>query len=653
MPSAKFLVILSEVRSFRVANDLTQSKDLAFPNLSKTLATLTPVKIKYYALIMDSAYIRNFAIIAHIDHGKSTLADRLLEMTGSLSAREMQAQVLDSMDLERERGITIKAHAVRMMYEAHDGKTYQLNLIDTPGHVDFSYEVSRSLASCEGALLVVDASQGVEAQTLANSYLAINHGLEIIPVINKIDLPSADIPRTKEMIEGAVGLDASDAIPISAKTGQGVQDVLEAIVKKIPPPKGNPENKLQALIFDSWFDPYRGVIVLTRIFEGRICKDQKIRLMSNGSVFDIETLGTLTPKPVAVDELSAGEVGFLSATIKNVADTKIGDTITDPANPALEPLPGFEEIKPMVFAGIYTVDAHEHTQLREALEKLRLNDSSFFFEPESSVALGFGFRCGFLGLLHMEIIQERLEREFGLDLITTAPSVRYDITKTDGEVIEVDNPSRWPNPSEIAKVDEPVILATILTNEEYVGGILKLVEEKRGKQKSFEYVSASRVMLQYELPLNEIVLDFYDKLKSVSRGYASLDYHLAGHWESPMVKLDILVAGDPVDALSIIVHRDFAYERGKALVSKMRTLIPRQMFEVAIQASIGAKIIARETVAAIRKNVLAKCYGGDITRKRKLLEKQKEGKKRMKRIGRVDIPQEAFLAVLKVGEDSE
>ncbi len=602
---------------------------------------------------MDSSHIRNFAIIAHIDHGKSTLADRLLELTGSLAMREMQAQVLDSMDLERERGITIKAHAVRMIYKANDGETYQLNLIDTPGHVDFSYEVSRSLASCEGALLVVDASQGVEAQTLANSYLAINHGLEIIPVINKIDLPSADIGRTKEMIESAVGLDAADAVLISAKTGQGVPDVLEAIVKKIPQPKGNPENKLQALIFDSWFDPYRGVIVLTRVFEGRIRKDQKIRLMSNGAVFDIETLGTLTPKPIAVDELSAGEVGFLSATIKNVADTKIGDTITDPANPALEPLPGFEEIKPMVFAGIYTVDAHEHTQLREALEKLRLNDSSFFFEPESSVALGFGFRCGFLGLLHMEIIQERLEREFGLDLITTAPSVRYDITKTDGEVIEVDNPSRWPNPSEIAKINEPVIMATILTNEEYVGGILALVEEKRGKQKSFEYVSASRVMLQYELPLNEIVLDFYDRLKSVSRGYASLDYHLAGHWESPMVKLDILVAGDPVDALSIIVHRDFAYERGKALVSKMRELIPRQMFEVAIQASIGAKIIARETVHAIRKNVLAKCYGGDISRKRKLLEKQKEGKKRMKRIGRVDIPQEAFLAVLKVGESSE
>src|SRR5215813_7572843 len=602
---------------------------------------------------MDRSHIRNFAIIAHIDHGKSTLSDRLLELTGALSQREMQEQVLDAMDLERERGITIKAHAVRMMYTAHDGEVYQLNLIDTPGHVDFSYEVSRSLASCEGALLVVDASQGVEAQTLANSYLAINHGLEIIPVINKIDLPSADIPRTKEMIEGAVGLDASDALLISAKTGEGVPDVLEAVVKKIPPPKGNSERHLQALIFDSWFDPYRGVIVLVRVFEGRLHKGQKIRLWSNGRIFDVETLGVLTPKPVEVDELHAGEVGFLIANIKNVADTKIGDTITDDTAPALEPLPGFEDIKPMVFAGLYTVDAHEHTQLREALEKLRLNDSSFFFEPESSAALGFGFRCGFLGLLHMEIIQERLEREFGLDLITTAPGVRYKITKSDGEHVEVDNPSRWPNPSEIAKVEEPIILATILTNEEYVGGILKLVEEKRGRQKTFEYVSSARVMLQYELPLNEIVLDFYDRLKSVSRGYASLDYHLAGYWDSPMVKLDILVAGDPVDALSIIVHRDFAYERGKALVSKMRELIPRQMFEVPIQASIGAKIIARETVHAMRKNVLAKCYGGDITRKRKLLEKQKEGKKRMKRIGRVDIPQEAFLAVLKVGESSD
>src|SRR5689334_10775082 len=602
---------------------------------------------------MDSSRIRNFAIIAHIDHGKSTLADRLLELTGSLTAREMQAQVLDSMDLERERGITIKAHAVRMMYNAQDGETYQLNLIDTPGHVDFSYEVSRSLAACEGALLVVDASQGVEAQTLANAYLAINNRLEIIPVINKIDLPSADIPRVKEMIEQAVGLDASDALLVSAKTGLGVPEVLEAIVKRLPPPKGNPDHHLQALIFDSWFDPYRGVIVLTRVFEGTMRTGMKIRLWSNGKVFDVETLGVLTPKPVEIDEVVAGEVGFLICNIKNVADSKIGDTITDDERPAIEALPGFQEIKPMVFAGLYSVEAHEHTLLREALEKLRLNDSSFFFEPESSAALGFGFRCGFLGLLHMEIIQERLEREFNLDLITTAPGVRYRIKKTDGSEIEVDNPSKWPSTSEIETIHEPVIMATILTAEEYVGAILKLVEEKRGKQKGFEYVSSGRVMLTYELPLNEIVLDFYDRLKSVSRGYASLDYHMAGYWESPMVKLEILVAGEPVDALSIIVHRDFAYERGKALVSKMRELIPRQMFEVPIQASIGAKIVARETVHAMRKNVLAKCYGGDISRKRKLLEKQKEGKKRMKRIGRVDIPQEAFLAVLKVGESSD
>ncbi len=599
---------------------------------------------------MDRQYIRNFAIIAHIDHGKSTLSDRLLELTGALTAREMQEQVLDAMDLERERGITIKAHAVRMMYKAKDGQEYQLNLIDTPGHVDFSYEVSRSLASCEGALLVVDASQGVEAQTLANAYLAIHNGLEIIPVINKIDLPSADIPRAKEMIEHAVGLDASDALLVSAKTGQGVPDVLEAIVKRLPAPKAPADAPLQGLIFDSWFDPYRGVIVLTRIVAGTLRKGMKIRLWSNGRVFDVEQLGVLTPKPVEIDQLEAGEVGFLMANIKNVADTKIGDTITDDARPAIEALPGFEELKPMVFAGLYTVDAHEHTLLREALEKLRLNDSSFFFEPESSAALGFGFRCGFLGLLHMEIIQERLEREFNLDLITTAPGVRYRITKTDGSIVEVDNPSKWISQSEIAKVEEPVITAMIMTNEEYVGGILKLVEEKRGKQKNFEYVSANRVMLTYELPLNEIVLDFYDRLKSVSRGYASLDYQLSGTWESPMVKIDILVSGDPVDALSVIVHRDNAYERGRALAAKMKELIPRQMFEVAIQAAIGGKVIARETVPAMRKNVLAKCYGGDITRKRKLLEKQKEGKKRMKRIGRVDIPQEAFLAVLKVGE---
>jgi len=600
---------------------------------------------------MDRQFIRNFAIIAHIDHGKSTLADRLLELTGALSAREMQAQVLDAMDLERERGITIKAHAVRMKYVSRSGQEYQLNLIDTPGHVDFSYEVSRSLASCEGALLLVDASQGVEAQTLANAYLAINHGLEIIPVINKIDLPSADIPRVKEMIEQAIGLDASNALLVSAKTGDGVPEVLEAIVQRIPPPKGMPRTHLQALIFDSWFDPYRGVIVLARIFQGTLKTGDRIRLWSNGKTFTIEALGVLTPKPVAVDELVAGEVGFLIANLKNVGDTKIGDTITHEDRPAIDALPGFEEIKPMVFAGLYTVDAHEHTALREALEKLRLNDSSFFFEPESSAALGFGFRCGFLGLLHMEIIQERLEREHNLDLITTAPGVRFKVTKTDGSVLEVDNPSRWPNPTEIEKVEEPVILATILTTEEFVGNILKLVEEKRGKQKAFEYVTANRVMLTYELPLVEIVLDFYDRLKSVSKGYASLDYHLSGYWESPMVKLDILVGGEPVDALSLIVHRDFAYERGRALAAKMKELIPRQMFEVAIQAAIGAKIIARETVGAIRKNVLAKCYGGDITRKRKLLEKQKEGKKRMKRIGKVDIPQEAFLAVLRVGEE--
>jgi len=601
---------------------------------------------------MDNKHIRNFAIIAHIDHGKSTLSDRLLELTGSLTAREMQAQVLDVMDLERERGITIKAHSVRMMYPAKDGQTYQMNLIDTPGHVDFSYEVSRALASCEGTLLVVDASQGVEAQTLANAYLAISHGLEVIPVINKIDLPSADVLRTQEMIEQAVGIDATDAIPVSAKTGLGVPDILEAIVKRLPPPKGDADAPLQALIFDSWFDAYRGVIVLARIVHGRLRKGMRIRLMSNGKTFDVDSLGVLTPKPVEIDELSAGEVGFFIATIKNVGDTKIGDTVTEDARPAAAALPGFEELKSMVFAGLYTVDSHEHTLLRDALEKLRLNDSSFFFEPESSAALGFGFRCGFLGLLHMEIIQERLEREFDLDLITTAPGVRYKIALTSGSIVEVDNPSRWPDPSEIERVEEPVITAMILTNEEYVGGILKLVEEKRGRQKNFEYVTPTRVMITYELPLNEIVLDFYDRLKSVSRGYASLDYHLSGTWDSPMVKLDILVSGEPVDALSIIVHRDFAYERGKALVSKMRELIPRQQFEVAIQAAIGSKIVARETVSALRKNVIAKCYGGDISRKRKLLEKQKEGKKRMKRIGKVDIPQEAFLAVLKIGEET-
>jgi len=582
---------------------------------------------------MDARFLRNFAIIAHIDHGKSTLSDRLLELTGSVTGREMQAQILDDMDLERERGITIKSHAVRMMYKAKDGNTYQLNLIDTPGHVDFSYEVSRSLASCEGALLVVDATQGVEAQTLANAYLAINDGLEIIPVINKIDLPSSDIVRTQEAIEKAVGLDATDAICVSAKTGQGVAEVLEAIVHRLPPPTGDPEAPLQALIFDSWFDAYRGVIVLVRVMQGTLRKGQRIRLMSNGKSFEVESMGVMLPKPVEIAELLAGEVGFFAATIKTVSDTKIGDTVTDDERPAATQLPGFLEIKPMVFAGLYTVDTHEHTLLRDALEKLRLNDASFFIEPESSAALGFGFRCGFLGLLHMEIIQERLEREYELDLITTAPGVRYHITLTDGSEVAVDNPSRWPDPTNIASIREPVIKAQILTNEEFVGGIFKLVEEKRGKQLNFEYITPTRVLLTYELPLNEIVLDFYDRLKTVSRGYASLDYQLTGEWESPMVKLDILVSGEPVDALSIIVHRDLAYERGRALVSKMRELIPRQQFEVAIQAAIGAKIISRETITPLRKNVLAKCYGGDISRKRKLLEKQKEGKKRMKRIG--------------------
>ena len=600
---------------------------------------------------MDPSHIRNFAIIAHIDHGKSTLSDRLLELTGSLTSREMQAQVLDAMDLERERGITIKAHTVRMMYKAHDGETYQLNLIDTPGHVDFSYEVSRSLASCEGALLVVDASQGVEAQTLANAYLAISNGLEIIPIINKIDLPSADIERTKAMIEKSVGLPADDAIAVSAKTGLNVANILEAVVTLLPPPQGDPEAPLQALIFDSWFDPYKGVIVLARIINGKLTKGMKIKVMSNDRRFEVDSMGVMTPKPLENAELTPREDVFFVATIKNEADTKDGDTINSDQRPCAEPLPGFEDIKSMVFAGLYTVDSHEHAMLRDALEKLRLNDASFSFEPESSVALGFGFRCGFLGLLHLEIIQERLEREYSLDLITTAPGVRYRITLTDSSIIEVDNPSRWPDPSEIVSIEEPFIIAKILTNEEYVGNILKLVEEKRGRQQNIEYVSETRVMLTYELPLNEIVLDFYDRLKSVSRGYASLDYNLAGHWISPMVKMDILIGGDAVDALSVIVHRDFAYDRGRALVSKMRELIPRQMFEVAIQAAIGSKVIARETVTAIRKNVIAKCYGGDISRKRKLLEKQKEGKKRMKRIGKVDIPQEAFLAVLKVGEE--
>ena len=602
---------------------------------------------------MDREFIRNFSIIAHIDHGKSTLADRLLEVTGALSQREMMEQVLDSMDLERERGITIKAHAVRLNYKADDGNLYQLNLIDTPGHVDFSYEVSRSLQACEGALLVVDASQGVEAQTLANTYLALHHNLEIIPVINKIDLPAAEPERIREQIESVIGLDASGAVLASAKQGTGVHEILEAIVHLVPPPKGSPDAPLRALIFDSWFDSYRGVIILTRVVEGRLRLGQKIRLFSNGQQFEVEGLGYQSPKAIPCDELVAGEVGFVSANIKTVSDAKIGDTIIDHENPAPEPLPGFEEIKPMVFAGLYPVESHEHGLLRDALEKLRLNDSAFSFEPENSAALGFGFRCGFLGLLHLEIVQERLEREFDIDLITTAPSVRYRVTTTRNEIIEVDNPTKFPDPSEIKQIDEPIIDASVITREEYLGGILALLEEKRGIQKKFEHIGSGRVLLTYEVPLNEIVLDFYDRLKSVSRGYASLDYHLAGHRVSPMVKLDVLVAGEPVDALSMIVHKEVAYERGKLLIHRLRKLIPRQMFEVALQAAIGNKIVARETISARSKNVLAKCYGGDISRKRKLLEKQKEGKKRMKRVGRVEIPQEAFLAVLKVGKGED
>ncbi len=600
---------------------------------------------------MDPDHIRNFSIIAHIDHGKSTLADRLLEITGALSQREMMDQVLDSMDLERERGITIKAHAVRLNYRAGDGVDYQLNLIDTPGHVDFSYEVSRSLQACEGALLVVDASQGVEAQTLANTYLALHHDLEIIPVINKVDLPVAEPDRVREQIEQVIGLDASGAILVSAKQGTGVHEVLEAIVQLVPPPKGRPDAPLRALIFDSWFDPYRGVITLLRVIDGTLRVGQKIRLWSNGKAFDIEGLGFQSPKPIPAQELSAGEVGYMFANIKTVSDAQIGDTVTDDANPAADPLPGFQQVKPMVFAGLYPVESHEHGLLRDALEKLRLNDSALSFEPEHSAALGFGFRAGFLGLLHMDIVQERLEREFNIDLITTAPGVRYRVATRKGEVVEVDNPTKWPDPAEIEYVEEPIIEATIITREEYLGEILKLLEEKRGEQRKFEYIGTGRVLLVYSLPLNEVVLDFYDRLKTVSRGYASLDYHLAGYRVSPMVKLDVLVAGDPVDALSIIVHKDHAYERGKTLIERLRKLIPRQMFEVALQAAIGNKVIARETISAMRKNVLAKCYGGDITRKRKLLEKQKEGKKRMKRVGKVEIPQEAFLAVLKVGAE--
>src|SRR6188508_2810883 len=602
---------------------------------------------------MDQSRIRNFSVIAHIDHGKSTLADRFLEMTGALQKREMEAQVLDSMDLERERGITIKAHAVRLTYKADDGETYILNLIDTPGHVDFSYEVTRSLAACEGALLIVDASQGVEAQTLANAYLAVDNNLEIVPVINKIDLPGAQPDEAKRQIEEIVGLDASHAILASAKEGTGVHEILEAIVHRLPAPTGNPDGPLKALIFDSWYDAYRGVIILTRVIDGTMRAGMKIRLMAKGQEYIVDQVGVFSPKPTPVDALGVGEAGFIFAGIKTVTDAHIGDTITDAARPTSEPFPGFKESKPMVFAGLYPVEGSEYPELRDALEKLRLNDASFFFEPETSAALGFGFRCGFLGLLHMEIVQERLEREFNMDLITTAPGVLYRVTTTDGAIVEVDNPAKLPDPSHIKQIEEPVITALILTPSEYVGGLLQLCQEKRGVQKALEFKASDRVLITYELPFNEVVLDFYDRLKTLSRGYASLDYHVSGYWESPLVKLDILVNADPVDALSVIVHKDTAYGRGRALASKMRELIPRQMFEIAIQAAIGGRIVARESVKALRKNVLAKCYGGDISRKRKLLEKQKEGKKRMKRVGTVEIPQEAFLAVLKMGTDSE
>jgi len=597
---------------------------------------------------MDPRFIRNFSIIAHIDHGKSTLADRILEVTGALRPREMEDQVLDSMDLERERGITIKAQSVRLQYTSASGQDYILNLIDTPGHVDFSYEVTRSLKACEGALLLVDASQGVEAQTLANAYLAVESDLEVIPVINKIDLPGAQVEEARRQIRDVVGLDASEAILTSAKEGTGIKEVLEAVIARVPPPRGSRDAPLKALIFDSWYDSYRGVVVLVRILAGELQKRTKVRLMALGQDYEVEQVGVFSPKPVVTETLGAGEVGFVIAGMKHASDARIGDTLTEVTRPTETPFPGFKETRPVVFAGFYPVEGHQYPELREALEKLRLNDSSFFFEPETSAALGFGFRCGFLGLLHMEIVQERLEREFYMDLVTTAPGVLYRVTMTSGNVKEIDSPAKLPETSEIQRIEEPVITAMILTPAEYVGATLRLCQEKRGVQKRLEYLSSNRVLVTYELPFSEVVLDFYDRLKTLSRGYASLDYQVSGFWESPLVKLDVLVNGEPVDALSMIVHRDTAYERGKAFANKIRELIPRQMFEVAIQAAIGGRIIARESVKALRKNVLAKCYGGDISRKRKLLEKQRAGKKRMKRVGRVEIPQEAFLAILKM-----
>ena len=593
-----------------------------------------------------SKNIRNFSIIAHIDHGKSTLADRLLEYTGALSAREMHEQVLDSMDLERERGITIKAHSVRLNYKADDGNNYILNLIDTPGHVDFSYEVSRSLAACEGALLVVDASQGVEAQTLANAYLATEHNLEIIPVINKIDLPAADPEKTREQIEDAIGIDCTDAILASAKEGIGTKEILEIIVKKIPPPKGEADRPLKALLFDSWFDNYQGVIVLVRVFDGKIKAGTKVKLMATGNVFEVFQVGIFSPKMQVAEELSSGEVGYVIAGIKSVTDTKIGDTITDADNPVSEPYPGYKDIKPMVFCGLYPTIPHQYENLRDALDKLRLNDSSFNYEPETSLALGFGFRCGFLGLLHMEIIQERLEREFDLSLLSTAPTVVYRVTTVKGEILHIENPALLPEKCE--KIEEPFVVVTIFVPKDFIGPILDLCQEKRGIQRNFNFIGRDRIKVEYELPLNEILWDFYDRLKSVSKGYASMDYEFLGFRESDLVKLNILINGEVVDALSLIVHRDKSYYKGRELAEKLRGIIQRQMYEVVIQAAIGSKIIARESVRALRKDVIAKCYGGDISRKRKLLEKQKEGKKRMKQVGKIELPQEAFLAVLKV-----
>ena len=600
----------------------------------------------------ENRHIRNFCIIAHIDHGKSTLADRLLERTGTVTARQAQDQFLDNMDLERERGITIKAQSVRMNYTARDGQSYVLNLIDTPGHVDFAYEVSRSLAACEGALLVVDASQGVEAQTLANVYMALDHNLEVIPVINKIDLPSADPERTRAEIEDVIGIDASFAVRASAKEGIGIDEILEAVVKRIPPPPGDPGAPLKALIFDSWYDSYRGVVMLVRVLEGTLTLRQKVLLWSNKKIFEVQDLAVFSPFSVPVTQLIAGEVGLLIANVKEIKDAKVGDTVTEEGRPTAAPFPGFKEVKPMVFSGVFPIDSAEYEGLRDALEKLRLNDSAFTYEPEVSTALGFGFRCGYLGLLHMEIVQERLEREYNLSLITTAPSVVYKVFNVKGEQLFIDNPAKLPPTQTIEHLEEPILTCHIHVPDEYLGAVLKLCQDRRGVQKDLKYLGSSgkRVQVTYDIPLSEVVFDFFDKLKSVTRGYGSLDYDLAGYASADLVKLDILINGDPVDALSVIVHRDRAYQRGRDVCAKLKKVIPRQMYEVAIQAAIGSRVIARETISAMRKNVLAKCYGGDITRKRKLLEKQKEGKKRMKQVGSIEIPQEAFLAVLKTEE---